>query len=457
MAPLLRINGRDLSGYLRVHKEDGFDPANEEAWSPQFSGAPAFREGFEFVSDAVGNREWTIPLLLSADTRGDLHRLVQAINRDLENGKPVEFASDSADDATHFTLQRGKLTPEYDYFLTGVHHTTRATLKLWTQAFGNTGTARLLSSQVATGLAVISATGILGDADAEGVLDVRLPAGGNVANPLIFWGLKYPVPSGYSPLRRYPGNATTSVVAASIFGASGRLGSQYYGVAVPPGAINTGLGIQTLRNQDYGRYRLLVSARLRMASVGSYAQLFVAAVRDNDGVVATNRPIALSSYWEAYDLGEITVAPSAATGYETLFHLTLNTASAPAATAVATYPLQLEYAVLMPVDQGAGFLGQNPKRVTWESLGESPTVGFRFDARIPAYEEIVAGTTLRYGPPEAYRGDYPMIPPTGSPMASGAAGIYALSLRNETGSNELLTDQPYTIALSARERFRFLR
>jgi 20S proteasome alpha/beta subunit len=43
-------------------------------------------------------------------------------------GADVEFASDSADASTHFELESGRLDVVYDYTLTAVHSTSRATL-----------------------------------------------------------------------------------------------------------------------------------------------------------------------------------------------------------------------------------------------------------------------------------------------------------------------------------------
>ena len=136
----LVVNGRNLSQSVRAQHDEGFDPVDAERIEPQFSGSPAFQEGAEFVNDAEGNREWTVPLILTAADRAALHQLVVDIENDLVSGAQVEFASSSNDPSTFFDLERGKLEVEYQYFLS-VHATTRATLKLWTRPHGYTGTA----------------------------------------------------------------------------------------------------------------------------------------------------------------------------------------------------------------------------------------------------------------------------------------------------------------------------
>lgn len=174
MAPLLKINSLDLSSYLAVQPEDGFDPVDAGRIEPQFSGAPALREGLEFVQDSVGNREWTVPLILTATTRAALHDLVEQIQNELDQGALVQFATDAADDPTWFILQRGLIDVSYNYFHS-VNALARARMQLWTEPHGSTGTSRLVASVFGgTNPVQLTATGLIGDVTALGNLAVRV-------------------------------------------------------------------------------------------------------------------------------------------------------------------------------------------------------------------------------------------------------------------------------------------
>jgi hypothetical protein len=307
----LRINGRDLSPYLRVQHDEGFDPQGVFQ-EPQFTGSSAFTEGLEFVSDAIGNREWTIPLLLDGGTRAGLHTLIQNINNDLYNGAQVEFATDDADSITYFTLERGRLDAEYQYFLVR-SNILRATPTLWTRPYGSTGTSRLIASLPQSSAAIVQfpASGILGDSAAGGIIEVRV--GSQVASTGRIIGFGIHSSASFSGIR---GPSSTDFVAqtgATVRGYSGAVGSQALAIPISPtGASGVALtSYLTPPGGHIGRHRIFAIGRSRLdRAITLYA-------RDRWGqrLGPTTAASQVSGNWAVIDLGEIQV-PARASGQE---------------------------------------------------------------------------------------------------------------------------------------------
>ena len=446
MAPHLQINQRDLSVFVRVQHEDGLDPADPEYSEPQFSGSPAFSEGAAFVGDAVGNREIVVPLFLSAESEADLHQLIRDINQELTRGAVVEYASSASAEVTHFDLERGRLEVDYKYWISRAAR-ARATLRLWTRPYGHTGTSRLIASVAATSIARVQATQIAGDIDARVSLKITNGAGPGVV--VAGYGVKYPVASGYTPNRGASAlTALADGVTASVFGASGRMGSQAIGFQITPTTTNRLLGLP-LRMQDAGRYRLLVSFAASLANA-SGVTLFAA--REDTGAQITQPAISLGSApWGWQDLGEYTVEPSTVDQRIGLFCY-----GASGATAVGTYPVRIDALLSIPVDQSAGILTGDystdfsaASGNVWHLSG----VGDRLS-------KLLGPTGYRLDLSDRTRGGPMTLPPIPSGAPSGAAEITvfnAVLSDNTTPAGGALGNSAFEVAIAVNERFTFLR
>lgn len=360
MAIKLVVNGRDLSEFTRVHDGEGLDPADGDFWEPTFSGVPAFTEGAEHVSDAVGNREFIFPLLLDAASRTALHQLIRDINGDLTNGAQVEFATDSADSSTFFDLERGRLEIEYQYMLS-VHNTLRALLRLWTRPYGYTGTARLVASHGAIGTPIATqslihfpATGLLGDADALGKLEVRV--GSKVASTgrVIAYGVHRS--ASFNPQFHASDGRSEAQASTVVTGASGAIASKFWDIPVSP---TTASGVAytaylTPPEAHVGRHRVLGIMRSRLD------QSLTIWGRDTFG--APLGPTAQASSmdatrWGIVDIGEINV-PVRASGQEAVptQKIELIVGGASGAGVTASKGLQLQALTLVPLELSPGIL-----------------------------------------------------------------------------------------------------
>jgi hypothetical protein len=357
-APLLRVNGRDLSPYLNLQHDAGFDPVNEERIVPQFAGSVALREGEGYVGEAVGNREWTIPLILSGTSRAVVHQLVQDIQNDLVNGAQVEFAVDSAtDSSTFFILERGELGVEFEYFLS-VHATTRADLKLWTRPHGSTGTQRTLASFQSTGPQSFLATGVIGDRFA--LADLELRVGSSVASAGRVLGYAVHRSPSFNPILTASQIMSASTAGqntiGTVIGASGAIASQYLGIGISPTGA-TGIAFRAFLAPvaaHVGRHRVLGVMRSRLDSpIAMYA-------RDRFGAILGPTAIASqtdAAKWQLVDIGEISV-PARASGQEDVptQYLDLIAGGASNALPVATYALQTGALFLLNLDHSPGLL-----------------------------------------------------------------------------------------------------
>jgi hypothetical protein len=354
MPPVLRINDRDLSTYVRMQHGEGFDPANGEYSDPQFSGSPAFTEGAAFTSDAVGNRELTVPLILDASGGSSLRQLIGDINNELKSGSTVAFATDSADDLTYFDLERGRLDVEYQFFLVRAN-AVRAVLHLWTRPYGNTGTARLVASIISgTAAMQLSATGIIGDVDALANIEVRVgsqvASGGRVVaygvhSSASFNGIRGPsapdfVAQSGATVRAYPTSLGSNALALPVSptAASGVALTSY----LTPPAGHT------------GRHRVLALARTRLDQpIAVYA-------RDKDG--ARLGPTVLASVtdpskWGLLDLGEVSV-PYRDARQEAVptQYVEVIAGGASGAAIVASPAFEVNRMIYLPLDKSAGIL-----------------------------------------------------------------------------------------------------
>ncbi len=366
MSFLLKIAGRDYSSYIRLPHDDGFDPANAEYADPQFSGSPAFAEGAAYIADAIQNRDVSVPLILSATDSASLHQLIRDIEADLQPGAKVEMRLDGAEDSTFFDLERGRLEPQFEYYLAR-GGTLRAEMHLWVRPFGNTGTQRIVAS-VPAGSATPNAallathsivslpvTGILGDVEARGSLEVRVGSSVASGGRLVAYGFHRS--ASFSPLLGGFNFSAQPQASYQGTGASGAIASSYLAIPVSPtGASGLSLrltiGVGALQTAHIGRHRVLMFAR------SGLDRPITIAAQDRFG--APLGPTAFASQtditrWGVVDLGEINVE-QLPDGRVPTQHIDLFAGGAPEAQIISSPAFHFNAAVLIPLDVAAGIL-----------------------------------------------------------------------------------------------------
>lgn len=171
MAFHLKVGQQTLSDYVRLQPGEGFDPHNGAYVEPAFGESP-LRDGGALLNVDVKNREMVVPLILQAATKDALFDLVRDINRELKEGKRVEFRDDGSTDITYFDLVSGRLEVEFNFWRQVARHVT-ATLRLWVRPYGHTATSRMVASIASGPFYQFAPAGIDGDVDAETTYRIR--------------------------------------------------------------------------------------------------------------------------------------------------------------------------------------------------------------------------------------------------------------------------------------------
>lgn len=357
MAFTLKVDGLEITDYVRTQHEDGLDPADGELLEPVWAGSPALREGQQWAGDAVRNREWTVPLILSADSQDELHALIAEINSRLVRGAQVEWRSAGATQSSFFRLERGRLDPEYEHWVTH-HNSVRATLRLWTDPYASTGSARqvVASSAATQAVRVYSVTGIQGDTEALAQLEVRV--GSHVASGgrLIAYGVHDS--AYYSPFFGPSDSRVQAQSGATVMGASGAVASQVLAIPVSP-TTASGIAMRahlTPPDGHTGRHRVLGIFQSRLT-----APITMRAY-DRDGQPLGPTAMATQTdpnRWQLVDLGEVNV-PARASGMEPVPTqvIDLVAGGAPGAQIQSngTRALRTQGLVLLPLDRSAGLM-----------------------------------------------------------------------------------------------------
>lgn len=482
MALTFKVNGRDLSTYIRAAHGDGLEPASADAFDPQFTGSTAIGEGQSFVGNSLGNVAMSFPLILKAASTDALYQLIRDIRTDLAKGNTVEYRSGGATQSTFFDMESGKLEPQFEFWL-DQNARCRAQLTIWRRPYGHTGTSRVIGTAAGTGMLNVLASGLVGDMDALAVVKTSsVPS--SLPFPLSIFGVKAPVPSGWTPEVRAAsiGSASSWIVSGfaatgrSLAGAAGRLASQAVGFGLGPSANYSldkhwALGELRLPPVTYaGRYRVLMGAQTGVnrasGAVGEYVLAHDSAGLNDTQWAATKgnfgdfsefgRATAMGASfgWALYDMGDLNIATSAASSVPKVA-LLFKTASGvyPASQTGFTpsYPFKVEGFYLIPTDHSAGVFAAATPWFTTASLAiesdavrrtVSLTVG---TAAAPAFK--------------GFRGDFPTVP-----VPSGGArivAIHSVSAANKetllSGANSWYPAEPVNIEVRVRERFSYMR
>lgn len=186
MAFTLTIDGYDLSPYLRVHPEDGFDPQDADLLEPGF-GEQSGDNGSPLLSVQAGNREMVFPVHLTPkvtanypDTKQGLHDLLRDINGLLTNanGKQLVWQDEGATNPTTFDVVYARFESEYNFRRAQVLYAT-GIIRVWAKPYGHTGTYRILGTAVATGVSAaiaVPAGSVGGDVPANINITIGMPS-----------------------------------------------------------------------------------------------------------------------------------------------------------------------------------------------------------------------------------------------------------------------------------------
>lgn len=177
MPLVLKLGSLDLSPYVGLQKDDGFDPADPDYAEPLFSSSP-LREGGQLLGEAVGLREMVWPLKLVAASKDALHDLVGQINREPESQAEttrVEWQDKGATRSTFYDVVHVRFEPDFHYWR-GQKNRLNGILRVQVQPYGHSATERLIATAgVANNHLLrvpIPSGAIAGDVPAE--VDVRV-------------------------------------------------------------------------------------------------------------------------------------------------------------------------------------------------------------------------------------------------------------------------------------------
>jgi hypothetical protein len=354
-----KVNGRDLTTYIRGQRDEGLDLSDPDASTPQFAGSLGLGDGQAWIRDSATNKEMQIPLLLDAASTDALHKLVRDVKADLFNGAQVEVKVDQATDSTFFTLETGQLLPEYEFFL-HQNNRLRAMLKLWSRPHGHTATQRMLASTRTSGVraavGVLAATGVIGDRDA--FMGLRVRVGSQVASSgrLIAYGVsRYNTPGKEYAAGDFAGHAPAA--SSVTVGASGAYASQYLAIPVGP-TVASGIAHRHYLAPAPVGGRSRVFAILRSGLYPPDAMRLYA--KDRFGALLGPTALATQvdqSKWMVADLGEINF-PAQPSGLEGVpsQEIQLYAGGAAGASVVASPALHLTGLVLLPLEVSAGVM-----------------------------------------------------------------------------------------------------
>lgn len=313
----LKLGSVDLSNYIRLNADDGFDPYDQDGFDePAFSGAP-FAEGHPLTNVDAGNREMSWPLYLNTASKDTLHALITQINNEIANptASPlrVEWKDIGASNSTYYDVTYARFDPNFNY-RRGSKNWLAGTLHIFcAPPFGHTATERILASvftatqpnMVASLIGVGSS--VQGDVPAQARVTVTMsgsqapgPAGRGLVTAALPASGYIPFISAASFVNLHP--------SAGVFGASGAPGSQaiYRHPYGDSGRIaQVGLGVTPYA----GRNRVFAAVL-----PGAYHIPLTLAAIDQAGQSLGPTAIAYrADGWQMVDLGVVSVPTVTAT------------------------------------------------------------------------------------------------------------------------------------------------
>lgn len=243
---VFKIGSLDLSNFLRIAPDQGFNPGAGDMLEPAFSDSPLF-EGQVLTSLHAKNKEMMFPLFLHPPTapytQDALNLLIQQVNQAIrpiiDQGALVyaQWQNAQASNPTFFSVQFARFEPNFNFrisekgWLAGMLH-------LWVLPYGHTATERTLGTYSApvnqSGLVIppaslIAAGGsIVGDAPPQ--YDIRTTVGSYLADDGrigILAALSTPSYIPIIPVASFFNLVSENGASGFVFGASGAWASQF--------------------------------------------------------------------------------------------------------------------------------------------------------------------------------------------------------------------------------------
>jgi hypothetical protein len=348
----LKLGNLDLSNYLRVAQGDGLDPLDSSGFiDPQFSDS-VIAEGQPLISVTQSNREMVFPLYLRSTTMDALADLMQSINSEIANTRPLvlEWKDQGATNSTFFDVTFARFDPEYNYRRAGGNGNAKwmgGTLRVYASPpYGHTGTTRVIATAVASGNSVLVPIPSALDGDIAAQLRVQIQHavaqtwdGDQLAVsvlPNASWNPVINASQFLNPLLGGAWNSTLGVIQhASIGAASGAPGGVAYNVAIQPIFYDE----SNVQPNNYYNYADRLFSFALSGSVYSGNIRVLAAVRaplwpglnvgmtDQTGIPVGN--FSTATGWRGYslvDLGRVSM-PTGIGGATKVFNVAMNSAN----------------------------------------------------------------------------------------------------------------------------------
>lgn len=393
-----RIGSLDLSEFLRLGPDDGFDPAGSEYLAPHFAESP-LEEGSALAHYAVGNKELVDPLILNAASKDALHALIRTIERELRKpGLQVEWRDAGASESTFFDLEAGVLQHQFHFRRSQVNH-ANATLRLWVRPYGHTGSERLVGSAQGAGplvTAELPAGALEGDVPA--LLDASVTADATVTAPGRIVALSVLPDPDYTA--RFAAQAIGDrMTGTTVVADATAAGGEYLGLPIAAQSVGTIVAKLTLPDPGLyaGASRVLALARAKVANG--------VALRAYDPMgfaLGRARTVLSGDGWQLVDLGVLRLGSVEAA--KVSIH-----AAGLGGTTVSEPRFHLNECYVLPEPSSA--LVTEDGAVDLATLGVNPAAGdvYRFDGvRGRTWRETVGGTlTAQLG--VAQRGRTPRL------------------------------------------------
>lgn len=466
-ALLLSVGSLDLTTYIRAQPGEGLAPDGGGTHiEPVFAGSVALEEGQVAVAESASNRQFGAPLWLNAADTSTVLALLSTLQQACVQGAIVQFRPEGGTNISYFDLEAAEIHPEYSHFPLRAGW-LKVNLVLMTRPFASTGTTRVVASLTGNGPQTFSVTGVLGDIAA--LANLRVGAGSYMATQgaiamyrtpyTVIYGFKYPAAS----IADFVHPAGSFVLnGGTVVGASGAIGSQFVKCVAPVSGETTLVNDYNLRPVDAwaGRYRVMAVLRNVGIRPASAAFVYARLNPGNPGAVSlpavpVRQATAASGVgFGVVDLGEVTVPTAAgATPF-----LDLRSVPTGAATVAASYGVEVNALIWVPIDQCAGLVS-----ATSSVLG--PRTPVRIDSYPAAQAAVVASGATRAL--EDLAGRFRGAPPRIGPMPSGgpsgpikgvvAAGAAGPSVVIDADVSAFVGNDVVDIQVEVRERFKFLR
>lgn len=371
-----------------------------------------------------------------------LHRMVRTINRALAaaaaGGTLARWRDLDATNPSFFDVVAGRLEPDFNY-RRSAGGWAQALLRLWVQPYAHTATNRIAATAAGSAVLLqVPVASIAGDVAALAVVDLAAESVG-VAGLSVLPDASHPA--------LFPAASLARPAGATLIGASGAAGSQAVRLTIGTSAQVVGFALSPTRYLD--AQRILIGVR---PAASLAAQLYG---RDELTTPIGPTQVASIGEWRLHELGVMRPQPAVAGAYPTsrLFEVVVKTATY---SPVATHQVDLGEVYVLPEGRtalldvaGASF----PASTAFSLDGVS---GHPFakpsGGRLYPLDGVQRGALPAISPGETVA--VLVAPPAGNPGRTAFdPGV------GDEGLPPTPTplNQPVSVTVKVRERFRFAR